>query len=260
MRRAHRHHGFSVLGLALLLASCTEIPTAPTPDDSVAYSQLDLRVGSGPEAVVGDLVRITYTAWVYDQNAPDFKGNQLETATVQFALGSGQAVIAGWDRGIPGMRVGGLRRLVVPPALGTGLDGFGVYPPDTTLVFEIELLSIDSLATDTAEFSFTELVIGEGVEAVSGANVIVSYGCWLYREDQPDNKGLLVDTSEALPFAIGFGQVIEGFERGVIGMRVGGRRRVVVPPELAYGETGSGLIPPNATLVYDIHLLASTEP
>jgi len=175
-------------------------------------------------------------------------------------LGSGQAVVAGWDRGIPGMQAGGLRRLVVPPSLGTGLDGFGVYPANTTIVFEIELLSIDMLATDSAEFSITELSIGKGVEAVSGANVIVSYGGSLYREDQPDNKRLLVDSSEALPFALGFGQVIEGFERGVIGMKVGGRRRMVVPPELAHGETGRGLIPPNATLVYDIHLLASTEP
>ncbi|BCS32323.1 hypothetical protein TBR22_A15330 [Luteitalea sp. TBR-22] len=108
-------------------------------------------------------------------------------------------------------------------------------------------------------FSFTDLTAGTGDEAVTGLRVSVDYFGWLYSTATTDNKGSLFDTScpsTCTPFAftLGSGQVIKGFDQGVAGMRVGGIRRVIMPPDMAYGAAGNQSIPPNATLVFEIRL------
>lgn len=109
-------------------------------------------------------------------------------------------------------------------------------------------------------FTITELTAGDGTEAVSGLRVSVDYYGWLYSTATSDNKGNLFDTScrtVCSPYAVTLGanQVIRGFEQGILGMRVNGVRRVIIPPELGYGATGSGTaIPPNATLIFEIRL------
>ncbi len=107
-------------------------------------------------------------------------------------------------------------------------------------------------------FSTTELRVGTGNLAQNGARVVVSYTGWLYEPAAVDNKGTQFDSGTLPAFILGGGGVIAGFERGVSGMRVGGLRRVIIPPELGYGTRGSGTsIPPNATLIFEIELLAS---
>jgi len=101
----------------------------------------DLRVGTGPSARFGTDVLVHYTGWLTD--GTKFDSSRDRNEPFAFALGRG-SVIAGWEEGVAGMRVGGLRKLVVPPALGYGAWGAGdVIPPDATLVFEVELLSVD---------------------------------------------------------------------------------------------------------------------
>jgi FKBP-type peptidyl-prolyl cis-trans isomerase FkpA len=86
--------------------------------------------------------------------------------------------------------------------------------------------------------------------------VTVSYTGWLYDASRPDSKGTQFDTNASFPFRLGTGAVIRGWNVGVVGMRVGGQRRLVIPPDLAYGSAGRPpVIPPNATLVFDIALL-----
>lgn len=123
----------------------------------------------------------------------------------------------------------------------------------------------DSSSTPTsptqpsAPFSTTELRVGTGTEAVTGRTVAVNYTGWLYNPSGTDGKGQQFDTSAGrgvLTFLVGGSGVIPGFSQGVQGMRVGGLRRVVIPPSLAYGATGSGPIPPNATIVFEIELVA----
>ena len=102
--------------------------------------------------------------------------------------------------------------------------------------------------------------IGTGAEAVPGRQVQVHYTDWLYDEGRPDHKGSKFDSSrdnnEPFSFRLGAGQVISGWDQGVAGMRVGGQRTLTVPPELGYGAQGAGgVIPPNATLVFDVELL-----
>ena len=107
------------------------------------------------------------------------------------------------------------------------------------------------------------LLVGLGAVStttIAGRTVTVNYTGWLYAPTQPEQKGQQFDSSigrAPFMFVVGAGRVIQGWDRGVPGMRVGGLRRLVIPPDLAYGAQGSPpSIPPNATLVFDVELLA----
>ena len=108
-------------------------------------------------------------------------------------------------------------------------------------------------------YSQTDLTIGTGTMAVTGSTVTVQYGAWLYSDSAADHKGTQVDANST-SFVIGAHQVIPGFEQGVNGMQVGGTRRVIVPPSMAYGSSGYQSIPPNAALVFDLALQNVTGP
>ena len=106
----------------------------------------------------------------------------------------------------------------------------------------------------------TDLTPGTGVEAAAGQTVSVHYTGWLYDEGAADHKGKKFDSSkdrgEPFSFRLGAAEVIPGWDTGVAGMKVGGSRRLAIPPEMAYGRRGAGgVIPPNATLVFDVDLL-----
>jgi FKBP-type peptidyl-prolyl cis-trans isomerase FkpA len=106
--------------------------------------------------------------------------------------------------------------------------------------------------------------IGTGAEAGRKNVVLIHYTGWLYDSTKPDLKGERFDTSRKsndpqgnvpLGFIMGSNRVVKGMEEGVVGMRVGGRRTVIIPPQLGYGEKGGGPIPPNATMIFDIELV-----
>jgi FKBP-type peptidyl-prolyl cis-trans isomerase FkpA len=136
--------------LAALLASAvacgSDSPTTPSlPPTSVGvYTQTDLVVGTGAVASAGNRVTVSYTGWLYDTGKPNGKGNQFDSnGSFQFNLGAGQ-VIRGWDQGVPGMRIGGQRRLLIPPELayGSGSPDPTRIPNNATLLFEITLLQV----------------------------------------------------------------------------------------------------------------------
>lgn len=108
----------------------------------------------------------------------------------------------------------------------------------------------------------TDVVAGVGDEALPGMNLIVHYTGWLHDPAAKDQRGRKFDSSrdrgQPLSFLLGAGRVIRGWEQGLPGMKVGGTRRLVIPPSLAYGArgAGNGVIPPHATLVFDVELLA----
>jgi FKBP-type peptidyl-prolyl cis-trans isomerase FkpA len=106
----------------------------------------------------------------------------------------------------------------------------------------------------------TDEVVGSGNEAQGGRQVTVHYTGWLYDDSRDDKKGQKFDSSrdrnEPFSFRLGAGQVIRGWDEGVAGMTVGGRRTLTIPPDYGYGARGAGgVIPPNATLVFDVELL-----
>ena len=106
----------------------------------------------------------------------------------------------------------------------------------------------------------TDTIIGTGAEASAGQHISVHYTGWLFDAAAPGNKGRKFDSSrdrgDPFQFTLGVGQVIGGWDQGFAGMKVGGHRTLVIPPELGYGARGAGgVIPPNATLVFDVELL-----
>jgi FKBP-type peptidyl-prolyl cis-trans isomerase FkpA len=118
----------------------------------------------------------------------------------------------------------------------------------------------DAAATINRGLQMSDVKVGTGTEAVAGKTVVVHYTGWLYDEGATDHKGKKFDSSrdrgDPFDFPLGAGHVIKGWDQGVAGMKVGGQRTLVIPPEMGYGARGAGgVIPPNATLVFDVELL-----
>ena len=132
------------LTLVAACAACGGSDTPTTPSTSVGtYTQTDLVIGTGAVVATGNRATVIYTGWLYDTSRPDGKGTQFDTgAGFTFTVGAGQ-VIAGWDRGVPGMRIGGQRRLIIPPDLAYGSRSPSpAIPPNATLVFDITLTGV----------------------------------------------------------------------------------------------------------------------
>lgn len=130
-----------VVGLLVGAAGCNNGSSSPTaPDQSaVAFSTTDLSVGTGAEAVAGSTVTVQEGGWLYSQGAVDHKGQQFDASTFSFRLGDG-TLIKGFDMGVTGMKVGGTRRIIIPPSLGFGSTGNGgTIPPNAALVFDVLL-------------------------------------------------------------------------------------------------------------------------
>jgi len=123
--------------------ACNGSDTAPAPN--APFSQTDVRVGTGGAAAAGNTIVVDYTGWLYDPTKPEDKGLQFDTSICgtpfEFVLGQGR-VIAGWDQGLVGLRVGGVRRLVIPPSLAYGSVRQSRIPPNAGLVFDVELIEI----------------------------------------------------------------------------------------------------------------------
>ena len=135
----------AVLVAVVAVACGNDGPTAPSGGQAtgVAFSQTDIRVGTGADAVNGRTMTVSYTGWLYDTNVAENKGRQFDAgSSFQFQLGAGR-VIRGWDLGVLGMKVGGRRRIVIPPDLAYGASGSPpAIPPNATRVFEVELLNV----------------------------------------------------------------------------------------------------------------------
>ena len=152
--------GAAQLLLVACLLSCRALPAVaeeppPLPVVSSGPTEplviTDLVVGVGNEALPGMVCIVHYTGWLFDEKARDQRGRQFDSSRKRhqpfsFPLGGGH-VIRGWDQGVVGMRVGGLRRLIIPPSLGYGSRNLGVIPPNSTLMFEIELLAVETVTT-----------------------------------------------------------------------------------------------------------------
>jgi FKBP-type peptidyl-prolyl cis-trans isomerase FkpA len=120
--------------------------------------------------------------------------------------------------------------------------------------------TVSKFGANVTDLKTIEHKQGTGAEAVAGKTVIVHYTGWLYDPAAPDGHGKKFDSSvdRGVPFGflLGSGKVIKGWDEGVAGMKVGGKRTLVIPPQKAYGERGAGdVIPPDATLLFDVELI-----
>lgn len=231
-------------------------------DSGLQYTEVS--AGDGPRAQAGQIVSVHYTGTLEDGTVFDSSYNRGEP--ISFPLGAG-FVIPGWDEGISLMNVGGQAILVIPPELGYGAQGAGgVIPPNATLIFDVELVEVSDgapaaptevdagdLTTTPEGLQYYDLEEGTGSSPETGQVVVVHYTGWLPDGGKFDSS---LDRGSPFSFVVGTGQVIQGWDLGVSSMQVGGRRQLVIPPELAYGAQGAGgVIPPNATLIFEVELL-----
>lgn len=244
------------------------VATSKTPGE-IAVS--DYVIGEGAEAVKGGDVEVHYTGYLTDGTV--FDSSRPRNRPFGFELGAGR-VIKGWDEGVAGMKVGGKRKLVIPSKLGYAERRAGKIPPNSTLVFTIELLSFTpplpppqpltafegkALASKKLDKGLVvaDFKLGEGAEAKAGDTVSVHYRGTL-------KDGTEFDSSLARPkplvFALGAGRVIKGWDLGIEGMKVGGLRKLTIPAELAYGEKARGKIPANSDLTFTVELMAVKPP
>ncbi len=119
----------------------------------------------------------------------------------------------------------------------------------------------NAMSEQVNQLIIKDTVVGNGREAEAGFNITVHYTGWLYDPSKPEGKGSKFDSSlerhEPFVFFLGGGQVIQGWDEGFAGMKVGGKRTLIIPPDMGYGAYGAGgVIPPNATLIFDVELLA----
>ncbi|MCB8991612.1 MAG: FKBP-type peptidyl-prolyl cis-trans isomerase [Ardenticatenaceae bacterium] len=255
-----------IMDVELLSVTPPPEPTAvdeaefTTTDSGLQY--YDLVEGDGDIPETGDSVTVNFTIWLNDDQS-FITSSLVNGSPLTFVLGRGDVVFPGWDEGVSTMQVGGSRQLIIPSDLGLGdIEAPGV-PAGSSLLMEVELLSYqpspkitevdeaDYTVTDTG-LKYYDLVEGDGPTPEQGQTVVVHYTGWL--ED-----GTVFDTSldsEPFSFVLGTGSVIAGWDEGLATMKLGSTRQLVIPSDLAYGDTGGGsVIPPGATLIFEVELL-----
>ena len=275
--------------------SSTEIPTSieivptPTPAGDVDNADLsvkplvtippstpptallieDLVVGSGSPVGVGDFLIMDYVGVSYSTGL-QFDASWDRGSPFPFELGAGR-VIQGWDQGIVGMSVGGRRSLTIPPELAYGENGSGSgsIGPNETLVFVVDLIasvpanlekpSEELTSESTTELETNDISEGSGAIVQPGNVVYIHYVGVAASTGEQFDSSWDRGRSEFIGYISGTGNVIQGLDEGLLGMQVGGRRTVVIPPDLAYGENGAGdgLIAPNETLIFTVDLLGT---
>lgn len=132
-----------LLAAPFVTAGCADAPASPS--GGAPYSQIDLVFGTGAIAETGKVLTVNYAGWFYDGTKADKKGVQFTTSEFSgpaiFTAGA-NTVIEGWEQGVLGMMEGGRRRLIVPPSMAYGSNRYSIIPPNSTLVFDIELISV----------------------------------------------------------------------------------------------------------------------
>jgi peptidylprolyl isomerase len=220
--------------------------------------------GNGTKAEAGKKVTVHYTGKLMDGKV--FDSSRDRDQPFSFELGSRQ-VIQGWEEGIALLREGDQATFILPSDLAYGPNGAGgVIPPNATLIFDVELLKVSdvekpkSFDVEGKKINKTpsglEYVIVKsnpsGTQATPGKTVSVHYTGYLV-------DGTIFDSSiprgEPISFGLGQGQVIPGWDEGISLMKTGEKYRLIIPPSLGYGQNGAGgVIPPNATLLFDVEL------
>ncbi|MCS6867005.1 MAG: FKBP-type peptidyl-prolyl cis-trans isomerase [Gemmataceae bacterium] len=239
-------------------------------DISPGVKYRDIKEGTGDPCPPQATIVIHYTGWLSDGTVFDStKEGKAVPTPATFEL---KNLIAGWKEGIPGMKPGGIRKLVIAPDKGYGSIGSPPkIPGGATLIFEVELISftaakdLTKLADGTAPgdndpnlreirntgVKYRDIKEGLGAPVQPGAKVKIHYTGWLL-------DGKVFDSSHRRgePAEFALNGLIKGWQEGIPGMKPGGIRKLVIPPEMGYGAQGAPPdIPPNATLVFEVELI-----
>ena len=241
---------------------------AETTESGLQYVVVSPGEGDSPKD--GDLVTMNYIAKLTDGSV--LADTSMSGGPATAILGRDQ-LLPGWEEGLKLMKPGEKANLLLPPELAFGAEGYGSIPPNAQVIIEIELLDVsqpptppeiseaDLITTDSG-LQYYDIEVGDGAEAVEGSTVSTGYTIWVKGTDG-ENDLFISDSTTRGPasFIIGQGtQVLPGWDEGTAGMKAGGKRYLLIPPELALGEQGAGEIPPNATLIMEIRLTEVMEP
>ncbi|MDA0244303.1 MAG: FKBP-type peptidyl-prolyl cis-trans isomerase [Chloroflexi bacterium] len=215
--------------------------TAPiNTDEEITFTLLT--EGDGETPVLGDWVVIHIVGKLED-------GTELfNTTTVDspivYPYGD-ELMLAGVNEAVALMQVGDKASVIIPPALGLGAEGGGTIPPNATLIFDMELVSIPRVEV-------TEMEPGDGELPQPGSTLVVNYVGTLEDGTEFDSS---YSRNQPFEFTLGLGQVIPGWEIGMAQIRPGGKSRLVIPSELGYGNQEIPGIPANSTLIFEVELL-----
>ena len=261
-----------VIEVELLSVKPAPLPATVTAEQltktTSGLQYFDIAKGDGTEAAKNSSVSTHFTIWVKNETGYDYIASSEDTSPLSFVVGRGDTVFPGWEEGVTGMKVGGKRLLVIPADLGMGAQGNGSsIPANAILVMEIQLVTAHDpqVATKVDEkdyittpsgLKYYDFKVGDGNSPTTGQTVDVNYTGWLQNGTQFDSS---IDRGAPISFAIGSGNVIPGWDEGVATMKVGGKRQLVIPAALAYGDTGAGsTIPPGAILIFEVELVKIT--
>lgn len=220
--------------------------------------------GTGVQAKKGDNVLVHYTGKLMNDTVFDssYKRNQ----PFKFKLGQGM-VIKGWDEGIALLKVGDKATFIIPANLAYGPRANGNIPANSILKFDVELMEVkepiiikpfdvagkDTVTTASGLKYIKVKSVPEGIQASSGKMVAAQYTGYLLDGTKFDSS---VERDSPHNFQLGVGQVIPGWDEGIALLKVGEKARLIIPANLAYGAQGAGgIIPPNATIVFDVELM-----
>ena len=236
----------------------TEGGTLITTASGLQYEIIKMGDGKKPNAT--DKVEVHYHGTLEDGTIFDSSVDRGQT--ISFPL---NRVIKGWTEGLQLMPVGSKFKFIIPPELGYGSRDLGSIPSNSTLIFEVELFSIEKPFVDTdftlpaeekvldSGLRYLDHITGNGESVKSGQEAIVHYSGYLADGTKFDSSH---DKGQPFSFPLGQGRVIKGWDEGVVGMKKGGKRTLIISPELGYGERGAGgVIPPNAMLMFEVELV-----
>jgi len=265
-----------VLLSVVVVSACSKSPDVVTLKSGLKYS--DVKVGTGSEVKNGELVEVNFKAWIIKDSSDLFSDWSVDSTKkmdliadsyamnqpLKYILGS-ESFIKGSDEGIVGMKAGGQRIIIIPAKLAYGAQGMGPIPPNSNIKLVIDLMSakvapvvnmwdVDSTLYKTTASGLKYAIIkeGEGVAIEKGKQVVVNYSGFLLDGTKFDSS---IERDEPLTLVAGIGQVIPGWDEGLLLLKKGSKARFIIPPALAYGERDLGKIPPNSTLVFDVEVV-----
>lgn len=273
----------AILVLLLIFPACSKQHTGEVIKKPSGLQYMDDSLGTGREAKMGDLISVHFDGWMIRDSTSLYsdwtKDSTRETSSigssrafnrpVVFTLGKGE-FIKGIDEGIQNMKVGGYRTIVIPANLAYGDKGFGPIQPNSSLKVVVQLLEVkdpivvSEWLVDSTKYKKTNdglkyaiITPGEGVAIDSGDVVTMHYSGYLLDGTIFDSS---VEKNEPLKFQYKIQPLIKGFIEGISFLKKGGKAKLIIPPDLAYGNRGNSVIPPNSTLIFDIEILNVAKP
>lgn len=260
--------------------------SVPVPEEKQVWQDrdpglrfMDVALGQGKEVDINGEFHLHYTEWL--PNADGTPGKKIASSRDrgQVLITRLPMTVAGWSVGLAGAKVGGIRRILVPPQLAFGDNGRGEeIPPGSTVLYEVEILdcrTIDPMKPITASSGATPIpagqrqaetrqdgvviwdqALGSGPELGADEAILFHYTIFLADGKQPGTKVRSShDYNNPDEKLVGSGELLRGLEIGLLGIKEGGRRRVFIPANLAWGQSGTTGIPPNSDLVYEVEAL-----